>query len=282
MRHNPLDPGIRKLWRYTGRRVDLTGADHWLLAPTSDRDLVADGWLKSGAALLGGTMITDDGDAGLIGDLSELDGPGFDARRLRPEIRDFYRHTARYRMEVWSSWSPLFWPAGDLISRFWGRRLQQLALPMRPLDVAYGMDSRVLPIRDDAGRQLAAGWLRTLRSTGDYVYSGCYAPRRVPGEIRPSLVVSFPLRSGNLQAVLHPHHHAEGALRLESPPGPFGAAGTYVVVDDRGRSYARRLPIHETFIVHVDREGTLRTDHQLRIGPAPAFRLHYKLVSSDH
>ena len=59
-------------------------------------------------------------------------------------------------MEVWTGWSPLFWPGGELVSRVWGRRVEHLALPMRPLDVARGMDSRVTPIRGADGSHVAA------------------------------------------------------------------------------------------------------------------------------
>ena len=68
-------------------------------------------------------------------------------------------------MEVWSSWSPLFWPGGELISRLFGKRVQQLALPMRPLDVSRGLDGRVAVIADGAGAQVAAGWARSLAAT---------------------------------------------------------------------------------------------------------------------
>ena len=76
---------------------------------------------------------------------------------LRPDnaaVRDFYEHTASWQMEVWSAWSPLFWPGGELVARLWGRRVEQLALPMRPLDVAHGMDSVVTPILDAQGEQV--------------------------------------------------------------------------------------------------------------------------------
>ncbi|GAB3914254.1 hypothetical protein GCM10027613_07340 [Microlunatus endophyticus] len=183
---------------------------------------------------------------------------------------------------MWSAWSPLFWPPGELISRVWGKRLQQLAVPMRPLDTAHGMGSRVLPIRDPAGRQLAAGWLRTLRSTGEYVYGGLYAPRLLPGGTRPAVNVAFPLESGNIQANFMPYaDQHDGAFRLESPPGPFGAPGTYVVAEDAGRTFAARLPFHESFRVYVDDEGVLRTDHELRMWRTSAFRLHYKLQRAD-
>ena len=96
-------------------------------------------------------------------------------------------------MEVWTQWNTVFQPGGELISRYFGRRVQQLALPTRPLDVALGMDSRVATIVDAGGAQRAAGWLRTLRSTGEYVYSGCYSTRLLPGSAQPSVHVAFPL-----------------------------------------------------------------------------------------
>lgn len=271
-----LDLASRKFWRLTGRVVDLDGRESWLRAPTSRSAEVGDGWLAEEAAWHGGTAVDGDPAAGLLASVALLDGPGFDAGRLRPEIRDFYEHTAAWRMEVWTAWSPLFWPAGELVSRLFGRRVEQLALPMRPLDVAHGMDSRVTPIRDHRGTQVAAAWLRTLRSSGRLVFSGSYSARRLPGADRASVHVAFPLESGNVQVFLRPSVTADGGLVLESPPGRFGQDGAYVVVRDR-RDHAARVPLHETFRVYVDGDGVLRTDHELRLWAAPAVRLHYRL-----
>jgi hypothetical protein len=215
--------------------------------------------------------------AGLIDDVAQLDGPGFVSADLAAPVRGFYEHTADWRMEVWTGWTPLFWPGGELVSRLFGKRVGQLALPMRPLDVARGMDSRVALITDHTGRQRAAGWLRTLRSTGEYVFSGCYSHRTLPGADRPSVHVAFPLEHGNVQVFLRPDHDAEGALRLRSPEGRFGADGAYVVVEDDGRTFAARAPVHEEFHVYVDEEGVLRADHRLALWSADAVRLHYRL-----
>jgi hypothetical protein len=184
-----------------------------------------------------------------------LDGPGFRAADLRPEIREFYEHTSVWRMEVWTQWTAAFQPGGELMSRFFGRRVQQFALPTRPLDVAHGMDSRVVPIVDDTGSQLAAAWIRTLRSTGEYVYSGCYSSRLLPGTHQPSVHVAFPLEAGNVQVFLRPSVRPGGALELSSRGGRFGEDGAYVVVTDRERTHAARAPIRETFHVYVDAEG---------------------------
>ncbi|WP_182379934.1 hypothetical protein [Nocardioides sp. WS12] len=272
-----VDLGTRKFWRSLGRPVDLAGAHAWLRAPTSTSAVVRDGWLAAEAALHGGRVDEDSPDAGLLASMAELDGPGFRAADLLPQVRDFYEHTAQWHVEVWSAWAPWAWPGGELISRFFGKRVEQLALPTRPLDVAKGMDSRISVIRDAAGDQVAAGWLRTLRATGDYVFSGCYSQRTLPGAQRPSVHVAFPLESGNVQVFLKPSVLRDGSLWLESPGGRFGGDGAYVVVEDGGRTYASRAPVHETFHVYVDDRGVLRTDHVLRMGRATAMRLHYKL-----
>ena len=272
-----LDRAARAFWRVTGRPVDLAGRHRWLAAPTHDGETVGDAWLQAAAASYGGAVREQEG-AGLLADMALLDGPHFSAAALRPEVRDFYEHTSAWRMEVWTQWNPLFQPGGEVISRYFGRRVQQLALPTRPLDVALGMDSRVATIVDAGGEQRAAGWLRTLRSTGEYVYSGCYSTRLLPGTGQPSVHVAFPLQAGNVQVFLRPKVLPGGALELSSPAGVFGQDGAYVVVQRGNRTHAARAPIHELFRVYVDPEGTLRTDHTLRLWSATVVRLHYKLT----
>ena len=209
--------------------------------------------------------------------MASLDGPGFVAADLVPQVRDFYEHTANWRMEVWTAWAPLFWPGGELISRLFGTRVQQLALPTRTLDVARGMTSRIAIITDAEGQQRAAGWLRQLRATGSYVYSGCYDQVLLPAAARPSVHVSFPLQNGNVQVFLRPEVDVDGSLWLRSPGGRFGGDGAYVVVVDGGRAFAASIPLRETFHVYVDEEGVLRTDHVLRFISTTVVRLHYKL-----
>ena len=275
---NPrLDRLTRGLWRSVGRPVDLAAEHAWLDAPMHAGPVIGDGWLADAAASYGGRVVDGDPEAGLLADMSGLDGPGFAAAGLHPQVRDFYEHTARWRMEVWTQWSAWAQPGGEAVSRLFGRRVQQLALPTRPLDVAHGMDSRVAVLVDATGCQRSAGWIRTLRSTGEYVYSGCYSSRLLPGADRPSVHVTFPLEAGNVQVFLRPRVLPGGALELSSPAGPFGADGAYVVVRSGGREHAARAPIHETFRVYVDPVGVLRTDHELRLLGATAVRLHYKL-----
>jgi hypothetical protein len=272
-----LDAGARAWWRLVGRRVDLDGDHHWLDAPACGPGPVGASWLAAEAGRIGGTVHEDVVHGGLLSSMSVLDGAGFRAADLDPAVRHFYERTSCWRMEVWAQWSAPFQPGGELVSRLFGRRVQQLALPTRPLDVAHGIDSRVVHLLDADGRQHAAGWLRTLAATGDFVYSGCYSARLLPGSDQPSVHVAFPLESGNVQVFLRPSAQADGSLVLSSPPGPFGSDGAYVVVRNGSGAHATRVPIHERFHVYRDRRGVLRTDHRLWLHRALVLRLHYRL-----
>lgn len=276
-----LDHASRAFWRLTGRPVDLNGAEHWLDAPVSSTPRVSTQWISAEAARHAGTLEAGNPTAGLLPSMSALDGPGFTAHQLHPMVRDFYEHTSAWRMEVWSGWSPVFWPAGEAISRLWSQRVEQLALPMRSLDAAHGMDSSITSVRDRDGVHVASAWTRTLRESGRTAFSGAYSVRTLPGAAGPSVHVAFPLESGNVQVFLRPSITTGGGLLLDSPRGAFGQDGAYVVVLGSGAgAHAARVPLHETFHVYVDGDGVLRTDHELRLWGASALRLHYRLERS--
>lgn len=96
--------------RVTGRRVNLDGPEAWLRAPVHDGSEVADRWLEAYARSIDGTLAEGSPDAGLLPSMTLLDGPGFASAGLRPEVRDFYERTSRWRMEVWTQWNPLLQP----------------------------------------------------------------------------------------------------------------------------------------------------------------------------
>lgn len=151
-------------------------------------------------------------------------------------------------------------------------------MPLRPLDVAAGMDSRVVRVLDDQSSQLGAAWLRTLRSTGRVMYSGWYSTVTLPANTRPSIKVAFPLPNGSVVVFLRPDTGPDGELRLTSPRGQFGGDGAYLVVaGDDDRVWTRRIPLVEAFRIYTDSEGVLRTDHALDLWRVPALRLHYRL-----
>jgi hypothetical protein len=270
-----IDRATQAWVRATGRRVSFD--EHsWLAGPIGSPRVIADDWLHGEAQRLRGTL-TEGG--GLLGHMSDLAAARFDPSLLVAPVIDFYEQTSEWRLEVWSQWCPAAWPFGWLLTSVFAQRLQQLSLPLRPLDAAFGMDSRVFTVSGQHGRQVGAAWLRTLRSTGQTVYSGWYGTARLPNTEGPSIRVVFPLPNGSVMVFLRPEVRDDGALVLTSPLGAFGDDGAYLIVarPDRSSGWARRVPLAERFVVGVDDEGVLRTDHALNLWQVPVIRLHYRL-----
>ena len=216
----------------------------------------------------------------MISDFCALGGPSFDPYKVRPEIRDFYEHAAKYQLEVWTEVSfPgrfFLW----LLVEFISRRMDQLNFPISSLEVAKGMSSEVIQLYDpNSGTIEATGWLRRLKSSGNVIYAGIYSVVRVPGEENPCVKVTFPCR-GSANVYLRPVAHADGSFGLDSSGSGFGRSGFYRIVDGGPDHWCVRnfTTLHELFHVYVDPEGVLRVDHTVSFMGLTIIRLHYKMI----
>jgi hypothetical protein len=183
-------------------------------------------------------------------------------------------------MEVSHKWSPVALPIGWLLSRLFTQRLQQLNLPLNSSNAVRRIESRVISMLTTDGEEIGVAWMRTLPTTGQYVYSGWYGIASLPDSDRPHLRVVFPLPNGNLIVFLRPEVGPRGSLVLESPEGKFGGPGAYLVLakSDEKSGWARRVPIYERFIVGTAEEHELYTDHYLRLWRIPVIQFSYRLT----
>jgi len=217
--------------------------------------------------------------AGLLPCFDALRGPDFDPDQVCPDVRDFYEHTACYRLEAWSeaALSTRFFLWG--LTRFVSRRMDQLNFPVSSLELAGGMTSDVLPMVRSNGQRAYTGWLRRLATSDRVIYTGLYSVEKPVGWPNPCVKVSFPLPFGSSTVFLRPEAQPDGSFRLISSGDQFGEPGFYRMVDlDAGHWRVRYIrTLRELFHVYVDRQGTLRTDHVVRFLGLTPLRLHYKL-----
>jgi hypothetical protein len=219
-------------------------------------------------------------DAGLIPDFEALRGPSCNPDQVHPHIRHFYEHAALYHLEVWSE----VYLAGKfflwLLVEFISRRMDQLNFPLSSLEVAKGMTSEVLQLREpDCGKLVHTGWLRRFKSNGKVIYAGLYSTMRIPGEDNPCVKVTFPCR-GSANVYLRPYSYADGTFGLLSTGATFGRSGFYRIVEAGKDAWRVRnfKTLHEIFHVYVDEEGVLRTDHTITFLGLTILRLHYKMT----
>src|SRR3954471_2013242 len=287
------EPGINKFQDFCGwlllRAIDgwlyLCGRKRrktdvpWLVCPTGPADRIGEHWYEQ-LAQNEKLKITSSPDAGLLPSFDALRGPSFNPDTVCGEVRDFYEHTARYSLEAWSEVTILMRLFLWGLVTFASRRMQQLNFPVSSMELASGMSSEVIELTDANGMRVYTGWLRRMKSTGLVIYAGIYTTGNVPGHDSPCVKVSFPVPLGSSTVFLRPEAMPDGSFRLISQGRRFGDSGFYRLVERGADCYQVRYlsTLHETFHVYVDKEGVLRTDHNIRYLGVPVMRLHYKIL----
>ena len=269
---------IEWLVRLTGKRIRKTESP-WLDCVLGKPGVIGTGVYQR-IAQEEKLEISQPPDAGLIPTFESLRGPSFDPERVDPRIRHFYEHTALYKLEVWSE----VYFAGKfvlwLLVEFISRRMDQLNFPISSLEVAKGMTSEVVQLREpNSGKLAYTGWLRRFRATGKVIYAGLYSVAQLPGEANPCVKVTFPCY-GSSSVYLRPCVYADGTFGLVSTGAAFGRSGFYRVVESGADHWRVRnfKTLHEIFHVYADEDGILRTDHEITFIGLTILRLHYKMT----
>ncbi len=279
-RHGYLSDWPTQRWvKMTGQPVNLARHD-WLNGPLGKTRGIGPSYFSELARERGLQILSDDQAKGLVRSIHDLAGPDFDPGTVDAGVADFYERTSTYELDAWSEWSGAFRPFGWLLAFLFSRRLQQLNVPLSPLDTALGMTSQVLYIVDPATKTIVyTAWLRELSGTGNVLYAGTYSVCQIPGASGPCLKVVFPLPNGNAIVLMKPESTGDGSLALVSRGRGFGDPGFYFVVhgtdDFAWARYVRAL--RETIRVYADAHGEARADHELFLWGVTFLRLHYRL-----
>jgi hypothetical protein len=261
----------------TGRVVHFKDAP-WLEGPMGDASVIGDKFYERYAASRG-LVVDAQHQQGLIGDFSSLIADDEPLKpRLHPRVKHFYEHTIQYKLEVWSEWySPIKFFSRILIKSV-SSKMNQLNIPLNPLETSHGMSNEVLQLKDPATNQLVcACWLRKSIKSGRVVYAGFYSGCIANG--RPYVKVAFPLPDGNVTVLLRVEVQQDGSVKLVSHGKRIGDAGYYRIKKrDAGSVRVKYVPLQESIHVYEDTDGTLRTDHLFAFLGIKFLHLHYKII----
>ena len=274
-----VDWATQRWVQATGRRLGLAEHD-WLRGPYGTTVRIGADYFERLAEKEGLVVRDSSEGAGLMASFEALGGPGFSPERVHARVRDFYEHTSSYHLDAWSQWSGPFRPFGHLLAFIFSRRLEQLNVPLSPLETSRGMRSTIVQIAEpDGSGVILTGWLRQNPVSGSTVYVGAYSVVSIPGHEAPCVKVVFPLPNGNATVIMRPLADESGALVLESMGERLGDPGFYFLVRaSASEAWVRYLrTFRETIRVYVEPNGDLRTDHIFSIWRQVFLRLHYHL-----
>ncbi len=260
---------VTQRWvQFTGRTVDVSGEHSWLDGPIAEPQGIGSDYFLEFAHEH--SLAIGPG-AGLLDDFAVLRSADFDPGAVAGPVADY----------AWSEWCNAFRPFGWLLALIFSRRLQQLNVPLSPLDTSKGVTSEVLRVNDPAtGQHKFTAWLRRLRGSGDVLYAGAYSTCRLPNVQGECVKVVFPLPNGNAMVIMRPVAHADGSFSVVSHGERFGDPGFYFTVHSTRGVRARYLKtLRESIRVYCAEEGTVRADHVLSLWGLTFLRLHYRMVS---
>jgi len=279
-----LQDWITQLWvKTTGRKIDI--AEHqWLLGPIGKTDKIKDSFIGDLCLKEQLTIQKNGKDFGLMNSVEAWGLPNEQNKKLNQQVVDFYEHTINYNFEVWSSWCSFFYPFGRLLNVIFSKRLQQLNLPLKPLDSSRGIQSNIVKLfPQNSNKARWTIWYRVLKSKNDVIYSGIYDTTFLQHLNRNCLKVIFPLPNGNATVIMRINVLNDGSLFLESKGKKFGDPGFYfTLTNQRGKFWSKYVKVmHETIKVFEDEEGILRADHFLKIWGMYFLKLHYKMTKKQ-
>ena len=282
-RRGNLSDWVTQRWvQIAGRRLLLK--DHlWLDGPIGNTRLIGKDFFLN-YALQHNLQVVQTGVRGLVDDLTALAGGSSDITHVEAPVRNFYERTSEYTIDAWSKWHGLFQPFGEALAIIFSRRLQQMNIPLSPLDSARGMTSNVIQLREpQTGNLLQTAWVRELNATRNVIYAGTYSICTIPGHPTPCIKVVFPLPNGNAVVVMRPEVRLDGSFFLTSAGNTFGDPGFYFVVHaGDGTIWTRYLKsMQETIHVYAAEHGATRADHILHLWGKEFLRLHYRMLAKD-
>jgi hypothetical protein len=275
-----IQDSITQIWvKLTGRKVN--SRDHnWLFGPIGDSDIIKDKFIDSLAKKEDLNIVRNEPNSGLLEKIEDIGIDDTEKKKINSEVIHFYENTSDYNFQVWSEWKGIFKPFGWLLSVIFSKRLQQLNLPLRSIDMAKGLESNIIKLKSKSDSKTKwTIWYRTIKSTKDVIYSGVYTNCLNPNYSKPLLKVIFPLPNGNASVIMTERIESDGSLVLSSDGRKFGDNGFYFfLTNGKGEYWARFVKsMHEWIKVYVDEENTLRADHNLNFYGFRFLNLHYKM-----
>ncbi|SDE76934.1 hypothetical protein [Terriglobus roseus] len=261
----------------TGRRLSPTEAE-WLGGPIGKTRLIGEHVFDDYAQQHALRQIVE-GERGLLPNFGILADGNPSLANVASEVRDFYEHTSEYDLDAWSEWCSGFRPFGSALGLIFSRRLQQLNVPLSPMDSAKGMTSQVISMQDAQGHISQTAWVRKLPATGNVLYAGMYSTCQPPRQSSRCVKVVFPLPNGNAIVVMKAVGHADGSLSVQSMGDGFGDAGFYFTVRGTDGSLHGRYvkTMKEEIRVYPGEKDTVRADHTLWLWGRQFLRLHYRM-----
>jgi hypothetical protein len=260
-----------------GRKIDPTKFA-WLMGPFGNLDIISEHFVTEFAEKENLVITRNSKLAGLIPSIEALNLTENELARLHIHIIDFYVNTARHDLQIFVKWNSFFRVFGIVINKLFSNRLRQLNIPTRNPQKFEAIESELISLAEPENNNVKyTFWIRSIRSTGQPIYSGVYGISTLPSG-KTCIKAVFPLPNGNATVLMTPSVGQNGELILEASGKKFGDAGFYFLLkDSRGEYWAQYIRSFRDRLIVKSTEGSLSAEQVFTLWQKEVVRFSYKI-----
>ncbi len=262
---------------FRGKKINPT-TYAWLMGPFGNLDVIGEDYINHLAEKENLIIDKHSTDQGLIPSMKELQLSEKDFLAVSKNVIDFYEKTSSYDLNFSVKWNPFFKIFGMLINTLFSNRINQLNIPTKNLNNAEPINSEIITLVDPiTGLIKYTFWYRSVKSTGQVIYSGVYGINTLPSGEK-CIKAIFPLPNGNATVFLSPKVGANGELILDSSGKNFGDAGFYFLLKDaKGEYWSQYIRSFRDKLIIKNEDAQLSAVQTLTLWHLPVLRFNYTI-----
>ena len=262
---------------FCGRKIEPDQYS-WLIGPFGNLQAIDQDFFNQLAAKENLIIEKNKGSQGLIPEMVKLNLPDDDFAILSKEVIAFYENTSDYDLKFSVNWNPFFKFFGLLLSKLFSNRINQLNIPTKSINDSDSLNSEIIVLRSPLSGEIKyTFWYRSIKSSGQVIYSGAYGICTLPSG-KSCVKAVFPLPNGNATVIMNPVVGANGELILDSSGRNFGDAGFYFLLkDSKGKYWSQFISSFRDRLVIGTEKDCLSAEQILTLWGLKVLTFNYKI-----
>ncbi|MCX8525308.1 hypothetical protein OF897_15425 [Chryseobacterium formosus] len=250
----------------------------WLIGPFGLLDSIGKDFIEKFAASENLSVDYHTSSQGLIPSMKQLNLSEDEFSQLSKQVISFYENTADYDLNFSVKWNPFFKVFGVLITKLFSVRINQLNIPTENIKDTESLESEIITLIDPDSKEVKYTiWFRSIKSSGQVVYSGIYGVCTLPSG-QTCVKAVFPLPNGNATVIMSPTVGKNGELILDSSGKKFGDAGFYFLLKDSKGDYWSQFikSFRDKLIIGEDDDG-ISAEQTLTLWNKMVLKFNYRI-----
>ena len=261
----------------TGREINPNDSS-WLMGPFGNLNGIGENFIYQLAEKENLLIKRDSKSNGLLSSINQLNLSDTELSSLSAKVIDFYETTANYSLDLNVQWNPFFKMFGFLLNKLFSNRIDQLNIPINNIKNSELLKSEIITLSDSETNEIKYTiWLRTLKTSGQVIYSGIYSTCNLPSG-KTCVKAVFPLPKGNATVIMDPKIEVNGSLILDSSGEKFGDPGFYFLLNDsKGKYWSKFIKSFRDKLIIGEENEHLVAEQKLTLWNQKIVKFHYKI-----